>query len=388
MTVPKPRQLPSGNWFIQLRLNGQSVPVTEPTRAACIRTAQLIKAEHAAGKRQIRRSERSVGELIDAYIAKYKDVLSPSTVRNYEGIRRNRFPGVMDLKPEAVPDWQKVINAELKICSEHTVMNGWGLVSAALKDAKIEVPDVKLAQVPENELSYLEPEEIPLFIAAARGDPCELEMLLELHGLRASEAQQVVRADQIDLRREFINVRGAVVRGPDGFVQKKTNKSKAGTRTVPILIPRLIDLVREYRSRGEALPVHGPTMILDHVHKICAAAGVTDVTNHGLRRSLATLAYSEGISEHVLMSWGGWHDAATMHKIYIKCAARDKASAERGLKSFFQEPDEFERLKIAFADLDALCEKYGDLEQLRSVFEEAKKARDANKKIITGLRMH
>lgn len=380
MKVPEPRQLPSGSWFIQMRLGGQSVPVTEPTRAACIRTAQLIKAEHAAGKRQIRRSERSVGELIDAYIAKYKDVLSPSTVRNYEGIRRNRFPGVMELKPEAVRDWQKVINAELKICSEHTVMNGWGLVSAALKDAKISVPDVKLAQVPENELSYLEPEEIPLFLAAARGDPCELEMLLELHGLRASEAQQVVRADQIDLRREVINVRGAVVRGPDGFVQKKTNKSKAGTRTVPILIPRLIELVREYRSRGEALPVHGPTMILDHVHKICAAAGVTDVTNHGLRRSLATLAYSEGISEHVLMSWGGWHDAATMHKIYIKCAARDKASAERGLKSFFQEPDEFERLKIAFADLDALCEKYGDLKQLRSVFEEAKKARIANEK--------
>lgn len=380
MKVPEPRQLPSGSWFIQMRLGGQSVPVTEPTRAACIRTAQLIKAEHVAGKRQIRRSEHSVGELIDAYIAKYKAVLSPSTVRNYEGIRRNRFPSVMELKPEAVRDWQKVINAELQTCSEHTVMNGWGLVSAAMKDAKIPVPDVKLAQVPENELSYLEPEEIPLFLAVAKGDPCELEMLLELHGLRASEAQQVVRADQIDLRREIINVRGAVVRGPDGFVQKKTNKSKAGTRTVPILIPRLIELVREYRSRGEALPIHGPTMVLDHVHKICAAAGVTDVTNHGLRRSLATLAYSEGITEHVLMSWGGWRDAATMHKIYIKCAARDKASAERGLKSFFQEPDDFERLMLAFADLDVLWEKYGDLEQLRTVFEEAKKARIANEK--------
>ena len=363
-----------------MRLNGKSVPVTEPTRAACIRTAQLIKAEHAAGKREIRRSERTVGELIDAYNMKYRTVLSPSTIRNYESIRRNRFRGVMDLKPDAVRDWQKVINAELRTCSEHTVMNGWGLVSAALKDAKIPVPDVKLAQVPENELSYLEPEEIPRFLAAARGDPCELEILLELHGLRASEAQQVAQHDQIDLRREVIEVRGAIVRGPGGYEEKKTNKSKAGTRSVPILIPRLIELTKERRKRGGSAPKHGPTMVLDHVHKTCARAGVTDVTNHGLRRSLATLAYSEGISEHVLMSWGGWHDAATMHKIYIKCAARDKASAERGLKAFFHEPDEIERLMTAIAELDQIFEKYGDLEQLRGVFEAVNKARTTNGK--------
>ena len=95
MKVPAPRQLPSGSWFIQLRLGGQSVPVTEPTRAACIRTATLIKAEHAAGKREIRRSERTVGELIDDYVEKYKAVLSPSTIRNYKSIRRNRFQSSM-----------------------------------------------------------------------------------------------------------------------------------------------------------------------------------------------------------------------------------------------------------------------------------------------------
>ena len=27
MKVPEPRQLPSGNWFVQLRLNGVSVPI-------------------------------------------------------------------------------------------------------------------------------------------------------------------------------------------------------------------------------------------------------------------------------------------------------------------------------------------------------------------------
>lgn len=45
MKVPKPRKLSSGNWFIQLRLGGESISVTEPTEKKCIKSAQLIKAE-------------------------------------------------------------------------------------------------------------------------------------------------------------------------------------------------------------------------------------------------------------------------------------------------------------------------------------------------------
>ena len=31
MKVPAPRKLPSGSWFIQLRLGGESIPVTAAT---------------------------------------------------------------------------------------------------------------------------------------------------------------------------------------------------------------------------------------------------------------------------------------------------------------------------------------------------------------------
>ena len=45
MKVPEPRHLPSGSWFIQMRLNGVSVPVTAPTKKQCIHEAEVIKAE-------------------------------------------------------------------------------------------------------------------------------------------------------------------------------------------------------------------------------------------------------------------------------------------------------------------------------------------------------
>ena len=37
MKVPAPRKLPSGSWFIQLRLGGESIPVTAATAKDCTR---------------------------------------------------------------------------------------------------------------------------------------------------------------------------------------------------------------------------------------------------------------------------------------------------------------------------------------------------------------
>ena len=48
MKVPEPRKLKSGTWFIQLRLGGESIPVSALTRSDCIKQAQLIKAQHRA----------------------------------------------------------------------------------------------------------------------------------------------------------------------------------------------------------------------------------------------------------------------------------------------------------------------------------------------------
>lgn len=375
MKVPTPRQLSSGRWFVQLRLGGESIPVTEETRAACIATAQLIKAEHVAGRpgrHRARSSDRTVGQIIDDYIETMTPVLSPSTVRGYKTIRRNRFRSVMELRPDAVKKWQAVINAELQEVSEKSVQNAWGLVTAALRAAKVQVPEVKLAEVAESDLAFLEPEEIPLFLDAIRGDPCEVEMLLDLHGLRASEVRQVVKENRIDVRRGVITVKGAIVRGENGFVEKRTNKSRAGTRPVQILIPRLAELVKEYHAARQPIPTHSASMVLEHVHKACAAAGVTDVNNHDLRRTFASLGYSCGISERVLMEMGGWSDPGTMHRIYIKLAQRDRCAAVEAMSAFYRPQTEETRLQAAVAALDQLQKDYADLPELEPVFAEVK----------------
>lgn len=332
MKTPKPRKLKSGSYFIQLRLDGVSVPVTAPTELECKNKARLIKAEHKAGKRDIVAAGNTLGEYIDSYVQKYEAVLSPATIRGYSSVRKNRFQKYMDVRVRDIKDWQKIINEELEGKSEKTVKNAWGVVSASLKDAKIPVPDVKLAPVPEKDLAFLEPDEIPKFLEAAKGDPCEIEMLLELHGLRKSEAMHVVRYNQIDTKHNVINVRGAVVPNKDHkYVEKKTNKTESSTRTVPIMIPRLAELADQY----EALPVHSAAALQDHVHKICEKAGVTDCTNHDLRRTCASLGYSLGISERVMMDMCGWDDPQTMHRIYVKLSTQDKKQAQSAMTDFY-----------------------------------------------------
>ena len=75
MKVPEPRQLKSGTWFIQLRLNGVSIPVSADTKPKCILQAQLIKAEYMTGKRTIEptKSDLTLSAAIDRYIKNRKN---------------------------------------------------------------------------------------------------------------------------------------------------------------------------------------------------------------------------------------------------------------------------------------------------------------------------
>ena len=57
--------------------------------------------------------------------------------------------------------------------------------------------------------------------------------------------------DDIDLQNKVIHVRGAYVKGPDGYVDKQTNKNKTSTRPVPIMIPQLEQALKKVKKRKD-----------------------------------------------------------------------------------------------------------------------------------------
>ena len=97
MKVPEPRKLKSGTWFIQLRLGGESIPVSALTRSDCIKQAQLIKAQHSAENRPKSSPNVTLREAMTTYIEKKRAGLDPSTIQGYEKIRDQYFQQLMDL---------------------------------------------------------------------------------------------------------------------------------------------------------------------------------------------------------------------------------------------------------------------------------------------------
>lgn len=339
MKVPEPRKLKNGTWFAQLRLGGESITVSARSAKACKAQAAIIKAEYLAGKRKPVPSsspDLTLKQCVDNYIAKYRKTLSPSTVVGYETLSRTRFIKYHDRTLRNI-EFQNMINAEMDIASEKTVQNAWGLVASSLRDAGIPVPKVKLPKVPVKEIPFLQPEEIKPFCKAVAGTNVEIPALLELHGLRRSEALALEWKD-IDLKRKLIRIRGAVVKNSDGvYVKKETNKNASSTRTIPIMIPQLADALAAFEDKtGRVVTIAGNTMNAG-VKRACERAGVTVVTNHGLRHSFASLGYHLGISERQLMQLGGWSDYHTMHKIYIRVSESSEKAAENRIAEFFRE---------------------------------------------------
>lgn len=337
MKLPEPRKLKSGSWFIQLRLGGRSVPVTASSRSECLHTAEQLKAEYRAGKRPIRYP--ALGDAMTAYIDNKRNVLSPSTIRGYMSIANNRYQAALRTPINRI-SFQTLINEDARDHAPKTVKNGWRFLSSVLRENGIKPPAVVLPQIVQQEHPYLEPEQIPAFVEAIRSEPCEVAALLGLHSLRRSEIVALTW-ENIDLEKGTIDIHGASVYNErNELVRKETNKNTTSRRTVPIMIPALLEALEAIPPEDRSGPVVTvtPNAILKQVNRACRKNGFPEIGVHGLRHSFASLAFSSevGMTEREVMEIGGWSDSQTVHRIYEHLARKNRLKATNRMAAFFQ----------------------------------------------------
>ena len=343
LKIPKATKLPSGMWRIQLRLNGTSISITEPTEKACIKQAELTKAEYNAGKKFEASSPLTLSQAIDKYIEDKRNVLSPATIKGYRSIQTCRFQNVMYKKAAEIKNWQKVVNEESYLCSAKTLDNAYGFIKSVLKYNGIEAVDVKLPQIVPNEREWLEPEQIPIFLNAIKGHPCEIGALLALHSFRRSEIFALTKKN-FNFNKKYITTGGAVVLDENNkFVHKKEQKTVKSGRVVPIMIPRLEALVKALPDDDAKLVKCYPDTLRKWINKFCEKSELPKVGTHGLRHSFASLAYSLKWTEQETMRIGGWDDPTVMRKIYTHLAERDKERAENSMSDFYKALEEPEK---------------------------------------------
>lgn len=333
--VPTPRKLPSGNWFIQLSVNGQRISVTEPTEKACIARAMAIKEDLL---KPLDRSQKpTLTVAIDRYIEARQNILSPATLRGYRIIQKYRFQSAMNRPVNAYDEngWQKLVNAEAKIVSAKTLQNSWRFISSVLCDELGTRYTIRLPQIVSDPREFLDPEQIPIFVKAICKTKYAVPALMALCSLRRSELLAVKWSD-IDLEAGTIQVRGAVVPSEDGkMVLKKENKNRTSRRTVPIMIPQLKELLLNSPRTSEFVVTLNASSVLSGINRVCRQENLPEIGIHGLRHSFASLAYHLNMPEKIAMQIGGWEDDATMKKIYTHIAQKDLAEYSAAMSSYY-----------------------------------------------------
>jgi len=135
------KKLPSGNYrtLAWIKSEKRYASFTAPTKKESEFKADLYSLKHSRPEA----STLTVGDAIDRYIASKDAVLSPKTIREYKGIRKNALQSLMSVKVSDLTDEvvQSSINAHSSTHKPKTVRNAAGLLSAALSQA---APDLRL----------------------------------------------------------------------------------------------------------------------------------------------------------------------------------------------------------------------------------------------------
>lgn len=335
MKVPEPRRLKSGTWFLQMRLGGKSVSVSAATRTECVRQAEQIKADYRNGKKpQPARACVTLHDAVEQYIQERENVKSPETIRGYYVILNKRFQGYMGTDIRKIR-YQRMINDEATKVATKTLYNAWGLVSSSIQEAGMMRPNVSLPEKQTPEHNFLTYDQILVFVDAIRGTNVEIPALLALHSLRRSE---ICALDWAQLKDHTITVAGAVVYDKNNKrIYKDTNKNATSRRTVPIMIPRLQELVDQSSGKTGRVVTTAPGAICRRVNRVCCDAGLPEIGTHGLRHSFASLCYHLQVPMMITMRLGGWKNDKVVREIYTHLADADIAQQVDEIRNFFSQ---------------------------------------------------
>lgn len=321
----------------QVMVDGKRHRVTADTEEKC--AAELAAIKYRAIQKQQREKAGILllRDALDKYLDARQDALSPSTLLGYTRYRNTAFQSMMDYNVHATTDeqWQAAIKRESRGKSAKYVSNIWGFFSSAIYEATGKKPRVQLPAKSKKERSFLDSNEVGIFVNAVKGKPVEVAALLALSSLRVSEIK-ALRWSDIDEKRSRIHVQGAMVYGIDGLVAKDENKTYDSNRWIPIIPPLQEALATADRKTEFIVPQSG-NWILRKIKETCAECGLPkDVGTHCLRHSFASLAYFLGIPTKITMELGGWKDESTVNKIYTHVAQKDVAKRAADFTNFFK----------------------------------------------------
>lgn len=334
MRTPKARKLPSGSWFIQLRINGQSISITDESEKKCVARAMAVKSGLVEAKSP---NKITVTQAIDDYIASREPVASPATIRGYKTIQRNYL---QDLMPRPASSLtlsmvQAAINKDAARVGNKTLKNVIGLLSPSIRDyCDVNFDKLALPQPIPYEPTILTYEEAQKLLTQCKGTYMEFPILMAMClALRRSEIIALQKSD-FDFEKKTVRIEKALVPQHGKGYATKGSKTLKSYRTLscPDFI---LDVVQATAPDEGTIFRHSPNSTSKTITRLCRQAGIPEAGLHDLRHLNASVMLNLNVPDLYAMERGGWSSNYTMKRIYqhTMTAERDKISVD--VNTFF-----------------------------------------------------
>lgn len=341
--LPQIKQLPSGNYnalvYIGKDVSGKRK--YKSLTASTKREVKLMIAEFLSERdtQRIRSDDKTVGDAMRAYIAAKDAVLSPSTIRGYDGIVRSHLLELqkMRISDLTAEDLQSAINEEAKNSSSKTVRNISGFLRSALLLADPQfVYNVSLPQKVKPDITIPSNEDMRKLFAAARGQSFEIPLYLAaMCGMRRSEIAALKWKD-VDLVNGTLTIRATIVIDKDGNCNyREMTKTSSSKRTIMIFKPAL-DLLRAAPKDQEfVVPQRYPNYYLKALTALLDKENIPHFRFHDLRHYTVSTMLALNIPKKYIADYVGHSTEHMIDTVYGHIMADKKHDFMEAADTYF-----------------------------------------------------
>ena len=313
--MAKAKKLKSGNWrclvYDYTDENGKRH--YESFTAETKKEAEYLAAEFSLNKKQNQKVEdMTISTAITKYCTAKENILSPSTIREYERMQRTYFKGIENISikkinREVVQIW---VNTFAINHSPKTVRNAFGLLSAVLDMyAPSKIIKVTLPQKEKPELYVPSDQDVQRIIRYLHEHDQEMEKAVMLAAFGPLRRSEICALRSEDIKGNFVTIRQAEVINKSNEYVTKSTKTYSSQRVIefpPFVIERI-------SGRSGRIVELNPNQISKRFPHILHRLGIPHFRFHDLRHYTASIMHAIGIPDQYILGRGGWSSEKSMN---------------------------------------------------------------------------